>query len=102
MSKFKVGDWVTEQGVLKQIPNPIKPEYLEHHLALYERRCEPWQPKEGEYIIATDGIKVYLVRFLGMNYEKFICAHLDGFSEAFTKIQPFRGELPSWLKETNE
>ncbi len=38
--KFKVGDWVTEQGVILQIPEPINEECLNNHLALYGRRCK--------------------------------------------------------------
>lgn len=47
-SKFKVGDWVTEQGVILQIPEPINEECLTNHLTLYERRCKKWEPLVGE------------------------------------------------------
>ena len=46
--KFKVGDWVTEQSVILQIPEPINEECLNNHLALYERRCKKWEPLVGE------------------------------------------------------
>lgn len=39
-SKFKVGDWVTAQGVILQIPEPINVDSLNNHLALYDRRCK--------------------------------------------------------------
>ena len=47
-SKFKVGDWVTAQGVILQIPEPINVDSLNNHLALYDRRCKKWEPLIGE------------------------------------------------------
>ena len=104
--KFKIGDWVRSKGSTNK--NDGNEELLIKQLRVqqqvdiinkYQSEWEHWQPKENEYILATDGTKVYLAQFLGMNYEKFVCSHLDGFSEAFTKIEPFLSELPSIVKE---
>lgn len=103
--KFNAGDWVTIKGTLpgdkfklteKEIENK---EVLLAHFSFSEKTWERWQPKSDEYILAIDNNKIYLVKFLGMNYNKFVCAHLDGCSEAFTQIEPFIGKLPSYIKD---
>ena len=81
-SKFKVGDWVTEQGILRQIPEPINVESLNNHLALYERRCKRWKPRVGELVImATDD---YSTGFTVTTWEE---------NSRFVPV-PFTGELP--------
>ena len=69
MKEFKVGDWVIEKsnGELKQIKIG-KSECLERKLALYERLCEPWEPKDGEWIICwmDDEIVYTIERFDSM------------------------------------
>ena len=94
---FKVGEWVNLVRCDGVIFDTFQ--YTEGYSCEDGYFIDPWQPKEGEYILATDGTKAYLVRFLGMNYEKFVCSHLDGFSEAFTKIEPFTSPLPSFIKD---
>ena len=101
---FKIGDWITSlSGTTKQITDlsDNNGSVMIHSdgFMCYASDCQHWRPKEGDYILATDSTKIYLVKFLGMHYEKFVCAHLDGFSESFTMIEPFICTLPRFLKE---
>lgn len=80
--EFKVGDWVTEQGVLRQIPEPINVESLNNHLALYERRCKKWKPRVGELVVMST--EDYSTGFTVTTWEE---------NSKFIPV-PFTGELP--------
>ena len=80
--EFKVGDCVTEHGVLRQIPEPINVESLNNHLALYERRCKRWKPRVGELVIMES--EDYSTGFTVTTWEE---------NSKFIPV-PFTGELP--------
>ena len=106
---MKVGDWVIEKSnkELKQIKIE-KSECLERKLSLYERLCELWEPKEGEWcwfydIITDDKNKTpYLNQFqrrvMGIN-GKYTFECKNNNLQAFTYCEPFIGELPSFIKD---
>jgi hypothetical protein len=92
---FKVGDWVidTNENTIYQVSEKLPRTYLNKY-------CLLWKPKEGEFVFAKDKNKVFLVEFVGFYKNKYMCKHLGSFSETFYTIQPFIGELPSFLKDS--
>ena len=91
MQEFKIGDWVrdTRQGM----KNPIV-QLKSNCIALtnpkeYATQYELWQPQEGEWVIPnTKTTESFNVFRYTENYKGF-------------DLQPFIGELPSFLKETD-
>jgi hypothetical protein len=104
MNKFKVGDWVKVKRLSGDFVARVR--YVNSETTLvsdgndivFAPVATLWQPKEGEFVFATDKTKVCLVEFIGFYEERYVCKHLDGFSETFDIVEPFIGELPSWLK----
>ena len=94
MSDFKAGDWICFEGkeLFKATQNDLD--------CLAGCDLKLWKPQEGEFMLATDKTKVYLVEFIGFHEERYVCKHFDGFSETFDIVEPFLGELPSLIKET--
>lgn len=102
--KFKVGDWVTEQSVILQIPEPINEECLNNHLALYERRCKKWEPQVGEvhWFAMNKDKEPILGKFVETEYWKNtisykICTSLDAnwTCSYFQYCEPHIGTLPT-------
>lgn len=96
MNNFKVGDWVTnlKDQKIEQIDymwrlNQTKRKATEEFLKLC---CKPWQPKEGEWCWFWDG---------DINASPLIgkYGYLSWTEQFYSIIEPFIGDLPSFLKE---
>ena len=99
MKEFKVGDWVT---LLDKWVHKVEAVSKNGRVLFLNTReipqadnwwgidqCTPWQPKEGEWVIPnTKTTESFNVFRYTENYKGF-------------KLQPFIGELPSFLKENN-
>ena len=97
MKALKVGDFVIDKN--KKDAKPFLLKYDSEIGSYVNEECELWQPKECELILAHDRKKIYLVQFIGMYEKRYVCRHIDGFSETFCCIEPFIGELPSFIKD---
>ena len=96
MQQFKIGDWVkTKAGHIKQISWLTGDECDTLSIGdisvginvVFKNEIELWKPKEGEWVIPdTKTTESFSVFRYTENYKGF-------------KLQPFFGELPSFLKE---
>ena len=106
--KFKVGDWVVHNGVIKRVTMTVNGliNSLDKQLAVIkkEESLELWRPKNNEYFwYKNDLVKfdktptnagVLLQSIRGCSYYP---------SEDFKDFcEPFIGKLPSYLKELNK
>ena len=96
MNEFKVGDWVTTKaGYTKQISGLTRDACDTLSIGntsvgvnvVFKNEIELWKPKEGEWVIPdTKTTESFSVFRYTENYKGF-------------DLQPFIGELPSFLKE---
>ena len=114
--KFKVGDWVVHNGVIKQVTMTVNGliNSLDKQLVVIkkEESLELWQPRPGEWCWVYD--KTTRIPVL----RKFVCMNTKGETDYttafpyevenidpssilhFRYIEPFIGQLPTILKET--
>ena len=101
MSEFKVGDWVTINGTLPNDKFQLTNKEVEHgeillaHFSFTKDTWTHWQPKEGEWCWIEESFAQYIrpsfcVRPNGTELTSF---------GGFDSIEPFIGELPSFLKD---
>ena len=91
MNKFKIGDWVIEKTTkkLKQIPQ-CKTENTEATLAMYERLCELWTPKEGEWCW-------FNMEFID-GWQNPVLMRYGEQDMSRWNMEPFVGNLPNFIK----
>ena len=94
MQQFKIGDWVDYAGEFYRVHEEyngkgnISKEVV-NSLVRHDKNVQLWQPQEGEWVIPnTKTTESFNVFRYTENYKGF-------------DLQPFIGELPSFLKETN-
>ena len=90
-SKFKVGDWVIENTSL---PFCLREWHFEWKNSNFFNKLQLWQPKVGEWCWFKTDKSFKLVKY---NTPTFNQAYYHGLNPI---VEPFIGELPSWLKET--
>ena len=93
---MEAGDWVIEQGVVKQVPLDA----CINLLALYGRLSKPWKPQKGELCVFWDD-GVYIIDSYvwsktnnGLKPKRFVAYISD---RAYTNIAPL--EFVQILKE---
>ena len=107
--KFKVGDWVIHNGVVKQVTMTVNGliNSLDKQLAVIkkEESLELWKPKINEYF----WYKNDLVKFddIKTNYGTLLesirgCSYHTAEQNFEDFCEPFIGKLPSYLKELNK
>ena len=114
---FKVGDWVrlSCRDYITQITDIFdeKRGYRSRYSIKckdYERGIDSsytpeqlklWQPKEGEWCWFKDNSynTAVLARFAYIDEDGEFEANLDGLYRPFINIEPFIGELPSFIEE---
>ena len=104
--KFKVGDWVIHNGVIKQVTKVVDGliDSLDYHVAVImkEESLERWKPKEEEYFWFMND----LVKFHDTQTNAGIllhsargCSYYPNEKSFEGLCEPFIGELPSNLKQ---
>ena len=95
MSELKIGDWVIDIKY-KKIWKIIEIDQYGFYIANMEfipndkfNEFELWQPKEGEFIVRKFGKNAIIMPYT-------TCEATIGKNPI---IEPFIGELPSWIKE---
>ena len=107
--KFKVGDWVIHNGVIKQVTKAVDGliDSLDNQVAVImkEESLELWEPEDGKYF----WYKNDLVRFhetqtnLGLLLESARgCSYYPAEKNFEDYCEPFIGKLPSNLKRDSE
>lgn len=106
--KFKKGDWVVHNGVVKRVTKAIDGyiDSLDNAVAVImkEESLELWKPKEKEYfwyendLVKFDEIKgngeILLKSARGRSY--YVSANFKEYCE------PFIGQLPTYIKDSDE
>ena len=92
--KFKVGDWVVHNGVIKQVTKAVDGliDSLDNEVAVImkDESLEPWEPKEGEWCIMYDIDE-------DPNADSVTIQKWDGKRK--WKPLPFIGKLPPYIKK---
>lgn len=107
--KFKVGDWVIYNGVVKRVTKAVDGyiDSLDNEVAVImkEESLELWEPEDGKYF----WYKNDLVRFhetqtnLGLLLESARgCSYYPAEKNFEDFCEPYRGRLPSNLKQDSE
>ena len=116
MIKFKVGDWVTTKaGYTKQISCLTSDACDTLSIGntsvginvVFKNEIELWQPKEGEWCwFWNNGSQAFLGQYDGVATSStstwYMCKfvkHSNTISSIYDNIEPFFGELPSFLKD---
>jgi hydrogenase maturation factor len=87
MSEIKVGDWVIfDNGNIKAIKK-VSEIMLDTYNDLLNKYTTLWQPKEGEWVVISFGNENAVITKFDKNAN-------------YVDIEPFIGELPSFLKDT--
>ena len=92
--KFKVGDWVVHNGVIKQVTKAVDGliDSLDNQVAVImkDESLEPWEPKEGEWCIMHDIDE-------DPDADSVTLQKWDGKKK--WKPLPFTGRLPPYIKK---
>ena len=92
--KFKVGDWVLHNGVIKQVTKAVDGliDSLDNQVAVImkDESLEPWEPKEGEWCIMHDIDE-------DPNSNSITLQRWSDKSK--WKPLPFMGKLPPYIKK---
>lgn len=95
--KFKVGDWVVHNGVVKQVTKAVDGliDSLDNQVAVImkEESLEPWKPKQGEWCIVYDSRE-------DSNPQTIIVQRWN--SKYKWKPLPFTGKLPPYIMDKNK
>lgn len=95
--KFKVGDWVVHNGVIKQVTKAVDGliDSLDNQVAVImkEESLELWEPKEGEWCIIYDTDEEPYANSITLQKWYDRCK--------WTPI-PFIGKLPPYIKDSDE
>ena len=103
MSKFKAGDWVTCSGYIdKEMPYQIL--FIEDGLIFYGvnscfnvRKARKWKPKIGSWVVIFNRANKNV--FSVCKYTEEVQSYIDEGWWPTTEIEPFFGDLPSFLEE---
>ena len=96
--QFKVGDWVrindlkNFEGIYKILSDKIIIEDIECYDVGFAFNVpiefiQTWQPKEGEFIIVKSGD------------DSFQVTRFNPYYHFVSEVEPYIGELPSWIKD---
>ena len=103
MQQFKIGDWVKYDGEFYRVHEEyngkgnISKEVV-NSLVRHDKNVQLWQPKEGEWVVCT--ISSIENMFSVFKYEEELYNEIKEMNPADDVIiQPFIGELPSFLKD---
>ena len=107
--KFKIGDWVIHNGVVKRVTKVVDGyiDSLDNEVAVImkEESLELWEPEDGKYF----WYKNDLVRFhetqanLGLLLESARgCSYYPAEKNFEDYCEPFIGQLPTNLKDSDE
>lgn len=95
--KFKVGDWVRNsisRGDIGKIVEFTNEGYSKTVCLTHNNHCflqwELWRPQPGEWVILDSGI----------NKDTFVVIKYNGVSLIPERCQPFIGELPTYLQQS--
>ena len=92
--KFKVGDWVVHNGVIKQVTKAVDGliDSLDNQVAVImkDESLEPWEPKDGEWCIMYDTDE-------DQNANSITIQRWNNKSK--WKPIPFIGKLPPYIKK---
>lgn len=99
--KFRIGDWIRSKDGLDtaKVTNSTIDFYKEGFYVALEDEWELWQPKKGEWcwfwfdMSSTPELGQFKEMFNG----DLFCSIQNG-NDVFKFCEPFRGELPSCLK----
>ena len=106
--KFKVGDWVIHNGEYKQVTKAIDGyiDSLDNKVAVImkEESLELWKPKEKEYFwYRSDLVKFHKSQTdLGTLLESARGCSYYPLANFEDYCEPFIGQLPSFLKDSDE
>ena len=94
VSKFKVGDWVVHNGVIKQVTKAVDGliDSLDNQVAVImkDESLELWEPKEGEWCIMYD---------MGEYQDANSVTLRRWNNKSKWKPIPFIGNLPPYIKK---
>ena len=106
--KFKTGDWVIHNGVVKQVTKAVDGyiDSLDNQVAVImkEESLELWEPEDGKYFwYKNDLVKFHETQAnLGLLLESARgCSYYPAEKNFEDYCEPFIGKLPSNLKEDN-
>ena len=92
--KFKVGDWVVHNGVIKQVTKAVDGliDSLDNQVAVImkDESLELWEPKDGEWCIMYDTEENPNVTYIGLQKWN---------DKSKWKPIPFIGKLPPYIKK---
>ena len=102
VSKFKVGDWVIHNGVIKQVTKAVDGliDSLDNQVAVImkEESLEPWKPKQGDYFwYKNDLVKFHETQTnAGLLLQSARgCSYYPAEENFEDFCEPYLGRLPS-------
>lgn len=105
MKKFKVGDWVRiidGSGLEEHSIHKLDKEKLYLVKQLYRNSVELWQPAKGEWcwFDTTSNTLPFIAKYGEFNNEEYFIDNSTFIKKHNIKtIEPFIGELPSFIKD---
>ena len=107
--KFKVGDWVIHNGVIKQVTKAVDGliDSLDNEVAVImkEESLELWEPEDGKYFwYKNDLVKFHETQInLGLLLESARgCSYYPAEKNFEDFCEPYIGKLPSNLKQDSK
>ena len=115
MNKFKVGDWIKSTKFTHMRPSKVQSIYKSNGrkgdfglkcggTVHYASEAELWQPKEGEWCWFKDEENTIgsLTQLVGIEEDGTYYGYSSyGIPDKAPCVEPFIGELPSFLKDQN-
>ena len=103
--KFKTGDWVIHNGVVKRVTKAVDGyiDSLDNEVAVImkEESLELWEPKEGDICSFWNKSNIYprLATFINESLGSY---YADTSHDGFDFCEPYLGKLPSNLKQDSK